>query len=269
MNINSVLKKAKVMVLGLALLYVPMQAAAWGMTGHRIVGEVADYYLSKKARKSIQAILGSESIAMASNWADFIKSDTTFNHLGSWHYVNLPEGLDQQGVFNFLEADKNPNVYNKIPELVSVLKDKQSTIEQKKMAIRLLVHFVGDLHQPMHVGRKDDLGGNKFYVTWFGEKSNLHRVWDESLVENQHLSYTEYAAAINHPTKDQFKAWSSTTLKDEVYESYQVCNKIYTNTHMDEKLGYRYNFDNLYTLNEQLLKGGIRLASLLNGIYAK
>jgi hypothetical protein len=269
MNLSSISKKVKVCMLVLCLSYLPVQVFAWGITGHRVVGQVADYYLSKKARKAIKEILGGENIAMASNWGDFIKSDTAFNYLSSWHYVNIPAGLDQQGVFSFLDGDKLPNVYNKIPEMISILKNKQSTPEQKKMALRLLVHFVGDVHQPMHIGKKEDLGGNKVLVTWFGEKSNLHRIWDEALVENQHLSYTEYAAAINHPTKEQIKNWSTTSLKGDVFESYLICNKIYMETKPDERLGYKYNFDFVDTVNEQLLKGGIRLAAMINDIYAK
>jgi hypothetical protein len=263
------INKIKISVLLLSMLYLPMQVSAWGMTGHRVVGEVADYYLSKKSRKAITAILGGESIAMASNWADFVKSDSSFSYLDSWHYVNLPGNLDQQGVFNFLDSYKDASVYSKIPEMIATLKNTQSTLDQKKMALRLLIHFMGDLHQPMHTARKEDLGGNKVFVTWFGQKSNLHRVWDESLVENQNLSYTEYAQAINHPTKDQYKLWSTTSLKEDVFESYMICNKIYAVTKPDDKLSYRYNFDFLETVNQQLLKGGIRLAATINDIYKK
>ncbi len=266
MNISS---KLKICILFAAATYLPVTVSAWGITGHRIVGQVADYYLSSKTRKAIKSILGSESLAMASNWADFIKSDTSYNYLSSWHYVNLPDGLDQQGVFNFLSSEKGPNVYNKIPEQIEILKNKQSTPEQKKLAMRLLVHLMGDLHQPMHTARKDDLGGNKINVTWFGQKSNLHRVWDESLVEGQVLSYTEYAAAINHPTSAQLQTWRATPLNEQVYESYMICNKIYDMTKPEDKLGYRYNFDFIDTVNIQLLKGGIRLAQVLNDIYAK
>lgn len=248
--------------------YIPVNASAWGMIGHRIVGQVADSYLTNKTRKAIKNILGSETLAMSANWPDFIKSDTSFNYLNSWHYVNLPADLDQQGVKNFLDQDKAPNVYNKIQEMVSILKNKQSSPEQKKMSLRLLVHMVGDLHQPMHTARKEDLGGNKVYVTWFGSRSNLHRIWDESLVDYQQLSYTEYATAINHPTKAQLTAWRSTSLAQDVFESYTVVGKIYANTHADDKLGYRYNFDFIDTLNEQLLKGGVRLANILNEIYS-
>ena len=260
-------KFLKVGLIAAACAYMPLNAAAWGMLGHRIVGQVAESYLSSKSRKAVKQILGSETLAMTANWPDFIKSDTSYNYLSSWHYVNLPEGLDRQGVLNFLEKEKQPNVYNKIQEMVGVLKNKQSTADQKKMALRLLVHMVGDLHQPMHTARKEDLGGNKVNVSWFGQRSNLHKVWDEGLVDYQQLSYTEYATAINHPTKAQLTAWRNTSLADNVYESYQVVDQIYAKTHADDKLSYRYNFDFVDQLNEQLLKGGVRLAKIINDIY--
>lgn len=264
----SVNKIKKVCLAIVLVAYLPVNALAWGPTGHRVVGQIADYYLTAKAHKAVKQILGNETIAMASNWPDFIKSDTAYNYLNSWHYVNIPADLDQQGVFNFLDADKEANCFNKIPEMVAILKDKQKTAEQKRMAMRILIHIVGDLHQPMHTARKDDLGGNKVAVTWFGQRSNLHRVWDEGLVEYQQLSYTEYASAINHPTKEQFTKWSHDSLKQAVYESYQACNKIYAATHADDKLSYRYNFDFIDTVNESLLKGGVRLAKILNDLYS-
>jgi nuclease S1 len=257
----------KIMIIAIVFTYVPVNAGAWGMLGHRIVGQIAEHHLSAKARKALRAILGDESIAMASNWGDFIKSDPSYDYLYNWHFVNLPEGLDEQGVDAFLNEEKNPNVYNKIPEMVAVLKDPKSTADEKKLAVRLLIHLVGDLNQPMHTARKDDLGGNKVYVTWFGEKSNLHRVWDESLIGYQELSYTEYAAAIDHPTKDQLNAWKNASLKDFVYGSYLACNKIYANTKAGDKLSYKYNFDFAGLLNEQLLKGGICLANVLNNTF--
>ncbi|TDO21436.1 S1/P1 nuclease [Pedobacter duraquae] len=263
----NMLKKIKISLLAIGLFYVPLQASAWGIIGHRVVGQVADYYLTAKARKGVQSVLGSETLAMSANWPDFIKSDTAFNYLSSWHYVNLPEGLDQKGVFNFLETEKTANIYNKIPEMVATLKSSKSTAAEKKMAMRLLVHLMGDLHQPMHTARKDDLGGNKVTVTWFGQKSNLHRVWDEQLVDYQQLSYTEFAAAVNHPTAAQLTEWRAASLKQDVYESYMLCNKIYATTKADDKLSYRYNFDYADALYTQLAKGGVRLAALINAIY--
>lgn len=248
-------------------LYMPLNAGAWGMLGHRIVGQIAESHLSGKAKKGLKEVLGNESLAMASNWGDFIKSDPAYDYLYNWHFVNLPAGLDKQGIFDFLDQEKTPNVYNKIPEMVAVLKNRNSNADEKRLAMRLLVHLVGDLNQPMHTARKEDLGGNKVFVTWFGEKSNLHRVWDESLIEYQQLSYTEYANAINFPTAGQLAAWKNSSLKDYVYGSYLACNRIYANIKPEERLSYKYNFEFVGLLNEQLLKGGICLANILNDIY--
>lgn len=265
--ISSIKKKLSTALAIVLLAYLPTQVNAWGMTGHRVVGEIADSYLTAKTRAAVKAILGSESLAMAANWGDFIKSDSTYNYMYNWHFVNLNAGLDKSTLFDYLDTEKGPNVYNKINDMIAILKNKTSTADQKKLAVRMLVHMVGDLHQPMHTARKDDLGGNKVQLTWFGEKSNLHKVWDEGLIDYQQLSYTEYARAINHPSAIQLVNWKNAGLKEAVYESYQVCNKIYDNIKPDAKLSYRYNFEWIETLNEQLLKGGVRLAQVLNTIY--
>jgi len=260
-----VFKKVAVVI---AIALVPFTASAWGVLGHRIVGEVADHYINAKTRKAIQQILGNESMAMTANWADFIKSDTSYNYLSNWHYVNLPVNLSKTDAFSFLDNDPAANIYNKTNEMIAVLKNNASTAEQKKLALRMIIHLVGDLHQPMHTARKEDLGGNRVFVTWFGEKSNLHKVWDESLIDFQQLSFTEYTKAINFTTTGQVATWQQASLKDCVFEAYQICNKIYaTGIKNEDKLSYRYNFDWIGTVNEQLLKGGVRLAGILNGIY--
>jgi len=268
MNLKSIKKKLVTVAAAGLLAYLPLQVNAWGMIGHRVVGEIADSYLKAKTRKAIQSILGTETLAMSANWGDFIKSDSTYNYLYNWHFVNLPGGLDKQGVYNILETEKAPNLYNKIIELTAVLRKTSSTADEKKLALRMLVHMMGDLAQPMHVAHKEDLGGNRISVLWFNEKSNLHRVWDEQLIEYQQLSYTEFAKAINHPSAIELYNWQNTSLKECVYDSYTICSKIYDKTKPDAKLSYRYNFDWVDTLNQQLLKGGVRLAKLLNDIYA-
>lgn len=262
------MKNLKRIIIVAILAYFPFNANAWGVLGHRIVGEVADHYINAKTRKAIQKILGSESMAMTANWADFIKSDPNYSYLSNWHYVNLPVNLSTTDVHSFLDNYPEANIYSKINEMVEVLKNNNSTLDQKKLALRMVIHLVGDLHQPMHTARKDDLGGNKVLLTWFGEKTNLHRVWDSDLIDFQGLSFTEYTKAINHTTKQQVLSLQSTTLKDWVSESYDVCNKIYaTGIKTDDKLSFNYNFDWIETANQQLLKGGVRLAGVLNSIY--
>lgn len=242
--------------------------AKWGPTGHRIVAEVADQYLTKKARKAIAEILGTESLAMSANWADFIKSDSTFNYLSSWHYINEPAGLSKDDFMQRLATDSATDAYTKLNFLIAELKKPDLAADKKLMYLRLLIHIAGDLHQPMHVSRAEDQGGNKIKLNWFSEAANLHSLWDDKLIEFQKLSYTEYATAINHVTKAQRLEWSKETIADWCYESYTLSAQLYSEISTPEpKLGFRYNFDHVDMLNRQLLKGGIHLAALLNEIF--
>jgi hypothetical protein len=250
--------------------YLPFQSKAWGVLGHRIVGEIADKYVNATARAKIRTILGTESIAMASNWADFIKSDSSFRYLNSWHYINLDSGLSYNNVKDYLKNDTATDVYTKINFLVKELKNKKLPKDKKLFYLRLLIHFVGDVHQPMHVSRKSDLGGNTIKVLWFSEPSNMHRVWDENLIESQQLSYTEYATAINHPGISLRKKWQTQPMVDWFYESYEISEQLHTEIKQpNQRLGYEYNFDHIETLNRRLLQGGVRLAALLNKIFDK
>lgn len=247
--------------------YLPFATRAWGVEGHRIVGQVADSYLTKKAKKEINKILGTESIAMVSNWADFVKSDTTYNYMSNWHYINFKAGLTADEVQAYLDKDTATDAYTKIIFLVSELKKKDISPENKHFYLRVLIHLAGDIHQPMHTGRPDDLGGNKTRVMWFSDPKNLHQIWDDQLILFQQLSYTEYSTAINHTTKEQRTEWQNEPVSKWVYQSYQIAEKIYGDIKPGQRLDYKYNFNYVAILNQQLLKGGVHLAGLLNDIF--
>ena len=188
------MKRFKILLFIIAFTTVSVSSFAWwGQQGHRIVGEIADSYLSSKARKAIREILGDESIAITSNWPDFIKSDSTFNYLSTWHYINVKQGLSQNEFIAALGNDTLTNAYTKLNFLIAELKNKQLPLDKKQMYLRLLIHIAGDIHQPLHVGQFEDLGGNRIRLQWFSESTNLHSLWDEKLIEFQKLSYTEYA----------------------------------------------------------------------------
>ena len=259
----------KIVFLFVVFLTISVSSLAWwGQSGHRIVGEIADNYLTNKARKAIRGILGDESIAISSNWADFIKSDSTLAYLSPWHYINVRQGLGQTEFNDFLSKDTIVDAYTKLNFLIAQLKNKQLPADKQKMYLRLLIHIVGDIHQPLHVGRSEDLGGNRVRVIWFGDSTNLHSVWDDRMIESQDLSYTEYVKAINHSTKSQRKQWQQQSMNEWFYESYQLAGDVYRSvTHPNQRLSFRYNFDHIETMNNQLLKGGIRLAGLLNSIF--
>src|SRR5687767_6261425 len=132
----------------------------------------------------------------------------------------------------------------------------------------MLIQIGRNLHQPMHVAKQSDLGGNRVRVQWFNQPSNLHKVWDEQLVEFQQLSYTEYAAVLNHTSKLQKQRWQQQPMEEWIFDTYQQCQKVYAGIKEDnQKLSYKYNYDYVDMLNGQLLKGGIRLAGLLNQVF--
>ncbi len=262
------MKANKKMILLGFFFSLSIYALSWGVLGHRITGGIAENYLTPKAKIEIQKILGNETIALASNWGDFIKSDSTYDSLYNWHFINLDSGLSKNQVQAYLDRDTATDVYTKTKFLVRELKKKQLSMDKKRMYLRLLIHFVGDIHQPLHVARKVDFGANRIRVQWFGDAVNLHAVWDERLVEFQQLSYTEYIRAINFTTQQQRLAWQKQPISDWIIESYQITEKLYAGIkEANQRLGYDYNFTHIQTVNERLLKGGVRLAGLLNDIF--
>lgn len=233
---------------------------AWGPTGHRVVGEVATMHLSKKAKKKIAKILQGESLAMCSNWMDFIKSDDSYDSLKSWHYVTIPS-IDKY----HHEGQMKGDVIQAIDRFVYEIENDKYSVDEK-FALRCLVHLVGDIHQPLHVGNGEDRGGNSVKVKWFGRNSNLHRVWDSEIIDGQKLSYTEYATWVNVATKDQVSKWQSEKVMTWVEESISYRTSIY-NFPEDAKLGYDYNYNHIDEVNMRLLQAGVRLAGILNELY--
>jgi len=258
----------KKLIIGAAIINAPLQSMAWGTEGHRIAGQIADSYLTVRARAAIKAILDNESIAITSNWADFIKSDPNYNYLSVWHYVDLDKEYTYPELKEFLEHDAQTDAYTKLNFLVAELKKKDLSKENKLLYLRMLIHIVEDVHQPLHVGHTEDKGGNDIKVTWFNNPTNLHSVWDSQLIEFQQLSYTEYTAMINHTTVAERTEWQKAPISQWLFESNQIANKLYSETKTGDALnGYKYNFEHIATVNQQLLKAGVRLAGVLNQIF--
>ena len=249
------------------LIYLPLKSLGWATEGHRICGQIAERYLSYKTRLAIQAILGNESLAMASNWADAIKGNPAYNYLSSWHYIDFDQALTYPEMQKFLTHDSHVDAYTKLQFLVSGLKGKNLTPENKLLYLRMLIHIVEDVHQPMHVSHANDRGGNDFKVYWFNEPSNLHAVWDYELIEEQAKPYKKYAGEIDHTTAAQRKALQQAPVSKWLYESNQIAEQLYKEIKPGAKLSSAYEYTHIDTVNRQLLKGGIRLAGVLNDIF--
>jgi hypothetical protein len=235
----------------------------WSKTGHRVVGEVAEQYLSTKAKRAIDNLLNGESLAAVANFGDEIKADRAYSKFSAWHYVNIP--LDKK--YTDVEPNEYGDLVQGINTCLAILKDDNSSREDKVFYLKFLVHLIGDLHQPMHTGRLEDKGGNDIQLQWFGDGTNLHRVWDSNMINDYGMSFTELASEFPELSKKQVKFLQRGTLLDWVAESHQLAYKIYDSVEVGEKLGYRYSYDWWNTVESQLQKGGLRLAAVLNDAF--
>ncbi|MFS4467603.1 S1/P1 nuclease [Maribacter sp. 2210JD10-5] len=236
----------------------------WSKTGHRVVGEVAEHYLSRKARKEIAKLLNGQSLAAVSNFGDEIKADNKYRKFSPWHYVNYP--ADKK--YGDVPPSEHGDLVMGINECITIVKDENSSKEDRAFYLKFLVHLIGDLHQPMHVGRLEDKGGNDLQVQWFGNGSNLHRVWDLNMIKDYGMSYTELAEKLPVINKEQVEELQKGDVYDWVEESQDLANSLYESVEVGEKLGYRYSYEWWNTVETQLQKGGIRLAVVLNRIFA-
>lgn len=236
----------------------------WGQNGHRATGQIAEDLLNPKAKKQIYKVLQGKSLAMVSTYADEIKSDPRFREFGPWHYVNLPEG---ETVYSHETAAPEGDLLMAIRKCVEILKDHRTSREDQEFYLKMLVHFIGDLHQPLHAGRGEDKGGNDIQVRWFNEGTNLHRLWDSNMINSYQMSYTELADNQSYLSPKKRKEMASGSFEDWMYESKALALEIYASAEVGEKLGYRYMYDWFPVVREQLQKGGVRLARVLNEIY--
>jgi len=236
----------------------------WGKTGHRATGEIAQKHLTKKAQKAIKDLLGGHSLAFVSNYGDEIKSDNKFRKYSPWHYVSFP--FDK--TYDTQPKSEKGDLMVAIQTCIDVLKNQVSSREDKIFHLKMLVHFIGDLHQPLHIGLSEDKGGNDFQVRWFNSGTNLHTVWDSKMIDGYGMSYTELADNAKPISKNQLKELQKGTPYDWMYESRELCKDIYKRTEIGEKLRYRYSYIYMDTVRFQIQKGGIRLAVLLNDIFS-
>lgn len=250
----------------LFLLLACTDLLAWGQLGHRVIGEVAYAYLSPRARRQADAILGQHGLVYYSNWADEIKSDSTiYPDAYDWHYQNLDSGLSDSLIGTMMTdfPKDNGRMFMKLDSLSSVLSQHRTDTD----ALWWYVHLVSDFYCPMHTAHSDDRGGNRVRMKWFGEPTNLHTVWDTHLLRSQGYSYTEYARFLIATYGRDRKTIERRSLSEQLVINYHLCSAIYDYQPTWDGNTYHYIYRWHQAMEYQLYTAGVRLARALNLIY--
>ena len=247
----------------IALSSVPM--FGWGQKGHDTVAFIAENHLTPSTLAQINELLDGRSIVYWANWMDNASHTPEYAYTKTWHYKNIDEEFTYDTAPNIPEG----NIVQALYEQTGVLNDPEASKAQKALALKMVVHFMGDLHQPMHMGRASDLGGNRHSVKLFDRHSNLHSAWDSWLPEQAHKwSYTEWAQQIDRNDSTLIAEIFTLSNPDEWgRETYNIATRIYDTTPGDAALSYDYIAEWTPIIEQQFLRGGLRLADILNSVF--
>ncbi len=256
--------KKKILFILLATVSFANAVFAYDVVGHRIVADVAYRNLTEQARQKVDKVLGKRGIIYTSSWADEIKSDQSYEYSYAWHYQNLKAGMGDTDLQLLLDkpASEGEHLFLAIQNMIGRLKKDKNDQE----ALKFLVHLTGDLHQPLHLGHPEDLGGNKIMFQWFGRQMNIHQIWDGQLIDSRKMSSSEYAQYLEDKFEKQKNEIKIYTIFDSVKASYILANSIY-NYDMSDTNSYHYMYRYMNDLDRMLYRGGIQLANILNDIY--
>ena len=263
-HLFSTMKKPLSFLLVLVGFIMPQMAFSWGMTGHRVIGKIAEMNLGKHAIKNLNQVLDNASVSMVSNWGDFVKSDSVWAYTATWHYKDLPAGLSREEFNKQAITLDNGEVVYRVLQLIAELKKKPDNADNLKM----LIHLIGDMHQPLHMGHPEDKGGNMIKIRWMGRETNLHSLWDSGLIEFQQLSYTEYADYLFKTHTFALPHFKPSMVFDWAWGTYQAAQKVYGSVgQLKNPFNYDYRYISL--LESRLTDAGDHLAIVLNYLYNK
>ena len=234
-------------------------AYAWGPEGQMVVASVAEKHLSSTAGVKIKSIIQNSSLADLATWADDARRLPEWNYTGSWHYIDVP--VSRKGSLTAdVPNDVREAIYFSVEKLSS---DLQSG--EKLVWLKFLIHFMGDIHQPMHVGNPDDRGGNLTTVSYKGKKFNLHALWDGAFIKEQNLGvklYVEKLLAQSRP-RDTLREIFNPDIVIEENLRHRDFLYSFSNSEIDKIYAKRA----LDLTEERLWTGGLRLAAVLNEIF--
>jgi len=242
----------------LIVILSPVKTLAWGKKGHALVAEVAFTYLDENTKKIVLQYLDGMTIEEAANWMDNIKSDHSYDYMKPYHYVNFDKGA------TVVELNGD-NIIYQLNETIKELRNKKNlSREEIKTKIKILFHLIGDLHQPLHVGYGSDKGGNTMQINYNGKGTNLHSFWDSGIIESKEITLQDCLNSNKFCTIKLRKIKKINVIKWSI-ESRNLLNKIYNTG--GNKVNDEYVNKNAALIETQILKAGIRLASVLKEVF--
>jgi len=259
----------KRLVLVVLLSAFPALAFAWGPEGHAVVAELAEMRLTTGAKARVAQLLPpGESLASIASWADEVRH--TLPVTAPWHFVDIPAGQSYLASRDCPVTAASPQgecVIGAIRHFQQVLADPQQAAQHSD-ALKWIVHFVGDIHQPLHCDNHNDRGGNEVTVKFFKQTTNLHAVWDTGIITKTGLTDIDYARQLNAVLRPQdIAVIEAGTLEDWANESHVLADRhAYHGVRNNARLAGAYFDANEPVVDEQLTRGGIRLAKLLNDL---
>lgn len=249
----------------LAALVNSLPAFGWGEKGHNAIAHIAQKHLTPRAEREVTRLLDGHNMAYWSAWADGLRDDDRYDVFSTWHYANAdPE-------YTYVTAPKHPDgdVYTAVETCIEQLEAKGTSDSLKSMYLKLLIHFVGDMHCPMHAGRVGDRGGNDFIVNFRGEESNLHRLWDSQIV-NAANTWSAYEWALNvdpEMSRRERRVFADGVPLEWMEETVTLAHMLYADTPQDKPISWGYIDEYSPLVEQRFLKAGHRLARLLNEIF--
>ena len=253
-----------IVLLGILFITETTESAEkWGQVGHYVTGEIAELHLTETARERVNDILGTKTMARASVWMDDIRSESRFDYTRTWHWATIADGKTYEETLQ----DEGGDIIWALETLIAELKEGGLSETEEREKLKMVMHMVGDIHQPLHVGNGEDRGGNDVRLQWMGNPSNLHRVWDSDIINSFQMSYTELTRELlNSLTPEKIEGWQNSTVQDWAYESVSYRDRIY-DLPGNMRVGYEYRYFNKDIVFKRLLQAGIRMAGVLNEIY--
>ncbi len=235
---------------------------AWEAIGHYVIGKLAEWQMKPQTVQRVEAILQNQSISGVGVWMDNIRSDKNYDYTYTWHWVTTADGEYDPSI-----QEPAGDAYASFLQIKDNLKKGGLSPYEERDQLRMLIHIVGDLHQPFHVGKPGDRGGNDVKVSFFNKETNIHAVWDSDLIEGKKMSYTEIASELQKRINpDLIQEYSSKTPADWLREAVAIRPAMY-DIPENGRIGYEYIYKHYHHVEERLTAGGIRLAQVLEEIY--